>query len=114
MPDLSPVKVFGCMAYVRLQKVDQALTKLGPRNVTDFFMRLEPSTKAYRVLIGNDIRVSRDVSFSEKKLKSTGTVDDLMPEEHEDMVMTQMSVKKTMMLLWRSMKTHSYPLKTKA
>jgi hypothetical protein len=46
MPNLSLIKVFGCKAYVRLEKADQALTKLGPQNETGIFMVLEPSTKA--------------------------------------------------------------------
>ncbi len=58
MPDLSLSKVFGCKAYVRLEKADQALTKLGPQNETGIFMGLEPNAKAFRVLIGNEIRVS--------------------------------------------------------
>jgi transposase InsO family protein len=84
MPDLSLVKVFGCKAYVRLEKADQALTKLGPQNETGIFMGLEPNTKAFRVLIGNEIRVSRHVTFSEEKFRSNGTMDGLMPEEHEE------------------------------
>ena len=84
MPDLSLIKVFGCKAYVRLEKADQALTKLGPQNETGIFMGLEPNTKAFRVLIGSEIRVSRHVTFSEEKFKSNGTVDGLMPEEHEE------------------------------
>jgi hypothetical protein len=47
-------------------------------------MGLEPNTKAFRVLIGNEIRVSRHVTFSEEKFRSSGTVDGLMPEEHEE------------------------------
>ena len=84
MPDLSLIKVFGCKAYVRLEKADQALTKLGPQNETGIFMGLEPNTKAFRVLIGTEIRVSRHVTLSEEKFRSNGTVDGLMPEEHEE------------------------------
>jgi hypothetical protein len=32
VPDLSLVKVFGCKAYVKLEKADHALTKLGPQS----------------------------------------------------------------------------------
>jgi hypothetical protein len=84
VPDLSLVKVFGCKAYVKLEKVDHALTKLGPQSESGIFLGIEPNTKAYRVLIGTQIRVSRHVRFSEEKFKSAGTVDGLMLVEHEE------------------------------
>ena len=83
-PDLSLVRVFGCKAYVRLEKKDAALTKLGPQSETGIFLGMEPDTKAYRVLIGTEIRVSRHVVFSEEKHKSAGTVVGPMPVEHEE------------------------------
>jgi transposase InsO family protein len=84
MPDLKLVKVFGCKAYVRLEKKDKALTKLGPQSETGIFLGIEPNTKAYRVLIGSEIRVSRHVVFSEEKFRQSGTVEGPMPVEHEE------------------------------
>jgi hypothetical protein len=83
-PDLSLVRVFGCKAYVKLEKKDTAFTKLGPQCETGIFLGMEPGTKAYRVLIGTEIRVSRHVVFSEEKHKSAGTVVGPMPVEHEE------------------------------
>jgi transposase InsO family protein len=83
-PDLSLVRVFGCKAYVKLEKKDAAFTKLGPQCETGIFLGMEPGTKAYRVLIGTEIRVSRHVVFSEEKHKSAGTVVGPMPVEHEE------------------------------
>jgi transposase InsO family protein len=84
VPDLSGVRVFGCKAYVRLEKADKALTKLGPQCETGVYLGGEADTKAYRILIGTEIRVSRHVRFSEEKFLSTGKVDGLMPMEHEE------------------------------
>lgn len=84
VPDLTHMKVFGCKAYVRLEKADHAYSKLGPQSESGIFMGIEPNTKAYRVLIGTEIRVSRHVRFSEEKFMSTGTVNGLMPLEHEE------------------------------
>ncbi len=38
MPDLSLVRVFGCKAYVMLEKADKALTKLGPQSETGYYL----------------------------------------------------------------------------
>ena len=77
-------RVFGCKAYVRLGKADKALTKLGPQSETGQYLGGEADTKAFKILIGTEIRVSRHVRFSEEKFMSAGKVDGLVPLEHEE------------------------------
>lgn len=83
-PDLTLVRVFGSKAYVRLEKRDKGLTKLGPQSESGIFLGMEPNTKAYRILIGTEIRVSRHVVFSEEKFRSTRVVEGPMPVEHQE------------------------------
>jgi hypothetical protein len=83
-PDLTLVRVFGSKAYVRLEKRDKGLTKIGPQSESGIFLGMEPNTKAYRILIGTEIRVSRHVVFSEEKFRSTRVVEGPMPVEHQE------------------------------
>jgi len=69
-------RVFGCKAYVRLGK--------GPQSETGQYLGGEADTKAFKILIGTEIRVSRHVRFSEEKFMSAGKVDGLVPLEHEE------------------------------
>jgi hypothetical protein len=84
VPDLSFVKMVGCKAYVKLGKADHALTELWPQIESGIFLSIEANAKVYRVLIGTQVSVSRHVEFFEKKFKSAGTVDGIIPVEHEE------------------------------
>ena len=63
-PDWSLERVFGSKAYVSLEKKEVGLTKFGLQSESGISLGMEPNTKAYRVLIGNEIRVSRHVVIS--------------------------------------------------
>lgn len=67
-----------------LENKKNGLTKLGPQIKSGIFPRMEPDTKAYRVLNGNEIRVSRHVVCSEGKFKPDGNVKEPMPTLHEE------------------------------
>jgi hypothetical protein len=66
-PNLSSFRVFGCDAVVRLPKVDVD-GKLGPRGVEGIFVGYDLKREmCYRIRVGNEIIVSRDVKFNELK-----------------------------------------------
>ena len=65
-PSVHYLRVWGCLAYVKLP--DQELSAFGPRSVAGMFIGYEPTSKAYRVRVGNRIRISKNVRFFEKQL----------------------------------------------
>ncbi|KAK9076083.1 hypothetical protein SSX86_004416 [Deinandra increscens subsp. villosa] len=66
-PNLSYLKVFGCMAYVK--KVAIHTTKLADRSCPMIYIGKESGSKAYRLYNPTEkkVVVSRDVQFNEKK-----------------------------------------------
>lgn len=66
-PDVTHVRVFGCVAYMKLPSVHT--TKLDDRSKKMVHLGNEPGTKAYRLLdpMTGKISVSRDVIFEEHK-----------------------------------------------
>ena len=62
-PDVSHLRVFGCKAYVRVPKAQR--TKFSPTSETGVLLGYAAGSKAYRVLVGGHVLVSRDVTFSE-------------------------------------------------
>lgn len=66
-PNLSYLKVWGCLAYYRV--TDPKRTKLGPRALRSVFVGYAEHSKAYRLLDlnSNTIVESRDVEFFENK-----------------------------------------------
>jgi hypothetical protein len=74
--NLSLIRVFGCTAYVRIEKADNALMKLGPQSEIGYYLGDEADTKAFKILIGTEIRVSRHVRFSEENSCQLGKLTD--------------------------------------
>lgn len=66
-PNLSHVRVFGCLAYMKLPKV--GVTKLSDRSKVVINLGKEPGSKAYRVYdpVNKSVHVSRDMVFEEEK-----------------------------------------------
>ena len=64
-PTVHYLRVWGCLAYVMRNAKD--LTALGPRSDAGMFVGYDATSKAYRVLVGNKIKVSRDVHFVESQ-----------------------------------------------
>jgi hypothetical protein len=64
-PDLSHLKVFGCIAYVHV--LDELRTKLDPKAEKCVFIGYSLEQKGYRCYnpITREMRVSRDVVFDE-------------------------------------------------
>ena len=64
-PDLSHMKVFGCIAYVHVP--DELRTKLDPKAEKCIFIGYSLEKKGYRCYnpTTRDVRVSRDVVFDE-------------------------------------------------
>ena len=64
-PDLSHMKVFGCIAYVHVP--DEMRTKLDPKAKKCVFIGYSLEQKGYRCYnpSTHDVRVSRDVVFDE-------------------------------------------------
>lgn len=65
-PSIHYLRVWGCLAYVKLP--DKELTAFGPRSEAGMFVGYEPTSKAYRVRVGNKIRISKNVKFFEQEL----------------------------------------------
>lgn len=66
-PNLRHIRVFGCLAYMKVPTVN--LKKLDHRSKPVVYIGKEPDTKAYRLYdpISKSISVSRDVVFAEKE-----------------------------------------------
>jgi transposase InsO family protein len=64
-PDVSYLRVFGCVAHVKVTKPNQ--TKLDDRSAPMVLFGYEPGSAAYRVFdpVGNRLHVTRDVIFDE-------------------------------------------------
>jgi hypothetical protein len=89
-PDLSPLKVFGCRAYVKKEK--QFVNTIGAQSLPGIFLGYEPTSKAYRVLVNGRVQISRNVNFIEHKfgLPKAGEARDPcvlheLPEEDDDL-----------------------------
>ncbi|KAG5527251.1 hypothetical protein RHGRI_028223 [Rhododendron griersonianum] len=69
-PNLSYLKVWGCLAYYRVP--DPKRTKLGPRAMKSIFVGYAEHSKAYRLLDleSNTIVESRNVKFFEHKFRA--------------------------------------------
>ncbi|GIL87679.1 hypothetical protein Vretifemale_15713, partial [Volvox reticuliferus] len=70
VPDVSHLRVFGCVAYAHVPKGQS--DKLSPRARKGIFLGYEPNTKAYRILVDGSIMVSRDVDFRESVFVANG------------------------------------------
>ena len=62
-PDLSHLKVFGCIAYVHIP--DELRSKLDPKAEKCIFVGYSVEQKGYRCYVTRELRVSRDVVFNE-------------------------------------------------
>ncbi|GLC47439.1 hypothetical protein PLESTM_002074400 [Pleodorina starrii] len=70
-PDVSDLRVFGCVAYVWVP--DAQRKKLDPTSEKGVFVGYEPGSKAYRVLLPDgQQKVSRDVVFDERAVGLEG------------------------------------------
>jgi transposase InsO family protein len=65
-PAVHYLRVFGCLAYIKTP--DKDLSAFSPRSEAGMFVGYEPASKAYRVLVGDKIKVSKNVKFFEDKL----------------------------------------------
>ena len=67
-PDISNLKIFGCIAYVHVPK--ERRKKLDSKAIQCLFMGFDNETKAYRLYdqIRHKIIISRDVIFDETKV----------------------------------------------
>ena len=69
-PSVRELRVFGCKAFVHTPA--QKRKKLDPVAKTGVFLRYEPGTKGYRILLTSDektVLISRDVTFDESERK---------------------------------------------
>lgn len=64
-PDVSGLKKWGCLAYVKREK--HQTSTLGAQSVAGMFVGYDSHTKGYRVRIGDKVMVSRNVHFVEGK-----------------------------------------------
>ena len=62
-PDVSHMRIFGVTAYVHIP--DKLRKKLDPKSERGIFVGYEANSKAYRVLVDGDIRISKSVVFDE-------------------------------------------------
>jgi hypothetical protein len=60
------LRVWGCLAYIKLP--DKDLSAFSARSEAGMFVGYEPASKAYRVRVGNKVKVSENVKFFEDKL----------------------------------------------
>jgi hypothetical protein len=65
-PGVHYLRVFGCLAYIKTP--DKDLSAFSPRSEGGMLIGYEPTSKAYRVLVGDKIKVSKNVKFFEDKL----------------------------------------------
>lgn len=69
VPDLGHLRVWGCKAYVKLEKF--MTTPFSPVSVAGMFVGYEPHSKAYRVRVRGKTVVSRNVRFAERQSGSS-------------------------------------------
>jgi len=62
-PDVGNLRVFGCRVWVHVPSATRK--KMGDKGVPGTFMGYADGSKAYRVLVGGRIVISRDVRFDE-------------------------------------------------
>ena len=85
-PDLSHLKVFGCLAYVHVP--DKLRSKLDPKAKNCMFIGYSLEQKGYRCYnpVTREIRVSKDVIFDELNSQYGGNkemhIDDKKEDEH--------------------------------
>jgi hypothetical protein len=74
-PDLSSYRIFGCLAFVHLDKSKR--DKLSPRSILGIHLGLDDSSKAYRVYIPSirKVQITRDVIFDESRFLNTQPTD---------------------------------------
>lgn len=65
-PSVAHLRVFGCRAVVLTPA--KLRRKLAPRGVAGTFIGYEAGCKAYRVLVGKAIKISRNVVFDESRM----------------------------------------------
>ena len=67
-PDLAHVKLFGCMAFMKIPQVH--IKKLDDRSKAVVYLGKEPGTKASRLFdpVKETLHVSRDVVYQENKI----------------------------------------------
>jgi transposase InsO family protein len=79
-PAVHYLRVFGCLAYVKTP--DKDLSAFSPRSEAGMFVGYEPASKAYRVLVGDKVKVSKNVKFFEDKLGiHTLSIDTQLPSD---------------------------------
>lgn len=64
VPKVSHLRIFGCEAFIQVPK--ELRSKLEPTSRRGKFVGYELDSKAYRVLVDNKIKISRDVIFNER------------------------------------------------
>lgn len=66
-PDVSHIRVFGCLAHMKIPSVKKS--KLDDRSMPVINLRREQGTKGYRLYdpVSKSIKISRDVVFEESK-----------------------------------------------
>ncbi|KAJ9522869.1 hypothetical protein QJQ45_023653 [Haematococcus lacustris] len=77
-PDLSFLRVFGATAWVHVPQTSR--TKFGAKAVMGKLVGYENGAKAYRVLVGDRVLVSKDVQFDERAVVA-GELSILVPED---------------------------------
>jgi transposase InsO family protein len=65
-PSVHYLRVWGCLAYIKIP--DKDLSAFSARSEAGMFVGYEPASKAYRVRVGNKVKVSKNVKFFEDKL----------------------------------------------
>jgi transposase InsO family protein len=65
-PSVHYLRVWGSLAYIKLP--DKDLSAFSARSEAGMFVGYEPASKAYRVRVGNKVKVSKNVKFFEDKL----------------------------------------------
>jgi hypothetical protein len=65
-PAVHYLRVWGCLAYIKIP--DKDLSAFSARSEAGMFVGYEPASKAYRVRVGNKVKVSKNVKFFKDKL----------------------------------------------
>jgi hypothetical protein len=85
-PDLSHLKMFGCIAYVHV--LDELRTKLDPKAEKCVFIRYSLEEKGYKCYnpVTREMRVSKDVVFDEMNNWYANVKDSIGVDAHEHVV----------------------------